>query len=75
MLETKTGESIVAVKSEENSAAVTLIGMNGVPMIIPRSNIQSMTPQPWSFMPQGLEQGLQPQQMADLLEYVMTAGR
>jgi hypothetical protein len=40
---------------------------------LPRTNIQYLQAQPWSLMPEGLEEGLTPQGMADLLEYILTA--
>jgi hypothetical protein len=39
----------------------------------PRDNIQYLQAQTWSLMPEGLEEGLTPQGMADLLEYVFAA--
>ena len=75
VVETKAGESMVAVKSEENATTVTLAAPDRVPIVWPRSNIQSMTPQLWSLMPEGLEKDLSPGAMADLLEYIMSAWR
>ena len=45
----------------------------GRPVVLPRTNIQYLQAQPWSLMPEGLENGLTPQDMADLLEYVVAA--
>jgi hypothetical protein len=47
--------------------------LNGRPVVLPRTNIQYFQAQPWSLMPEGLEEGLTPQGMADLLEYIFTA--
>jgi len=42
--------------------------------IVPRSQIRKMRSQGQSLMPEGLEVGLTPQDLADLLEYIETAG-
>jgi hypothetical protein len=44
-------------------------------VVLPRQNIQYLQTQQWSLMPEGLEEGLTPQGMADLLEYVLAGDR
>ena len=72
-IETKGGESIVGLIGDETPDTITVRQPNGARAVWPRENLQSIEAQTWSLMPAGLEQGLAPQDMADLLEYVMTA--
>jgi putative heme-binding domain-containing protein len=72
---TKEGENHVGIKTDENLDAVTLSQPGGVHLVWPRLNIQSLQTQPWSLMPEGLEQSLSIQDAADLLDYLMTAPR
>ncbi|HWH70810.1 MAG TPA: c-type cytochrome, partial [Candidatus Sulfotelmatobacter sp.] len=75
LLQTKEGESLLGIPSEANAAAITLRQPKGVQIVWPRLNVQFLQPQPWSLMPENLEQGLAPQDMADLLDYLMTGPR
>jgi hypothetical protein len=43
--------------------------------VVFRTNIAKMQSQGQSLMPEGLEAGLTPQGLADLLEYIETAGK
>jgi len=56
---------------DENEATITLRQPGDVEVVWPRRNIQSIQPQIWSLMPDGMEQSLTLQAMADLLEYIM----
>jgi putative heme-binding domain-containing protein len=69
--ETADGENLIGVLRGENVAAITLQQANGVALVLPRSNIGYLQAQPWSLMPQGLEEGLTAQGMADLLSYIL----
>ena len=69
---TKNGETLIGLVTEESPAAVTLEQPDGLRTVWPRTNIGTIETQPWSFMPEGLEEGLTPQDMADLLEYIAT---
>ena len=71
--ETGQGDLLIGLLRDEDPTAITLQRLKGGPVLLPRTNIRSLQAQPWSLMPQGLEEGLTPQNMADLLEYV-TAG-
>ena len=73
VLETAEGEPFIGLLRDENSTTVTLQQLNGKNILVPRTNIQYLQAQAWSLMPEGLEAGLTPQDMADLLEYVLTA--
>jgi len=73
VLETAEGENWIGLLRAENATTVTLQQLNGRKVVIPRDNIQYLQAQPWSIMPEGIEAGLSPQALADLLEYVITA--
>jgi putative membrane-bound dehydrogenase-like protein len=76
VLETEEGENLVGIKKDENMASVTLQQPGAAPpMVWPRLNVRSVQTQSWSIMPDGLEEGLTTQDMADLLEYLMAGAR
>jgi putative membrane-bound dehydrogenase-like protein len=70
-LETAEGENVIGLLRADNAATVSLQQPSGRNVVLPRDNIQYLQAQPWSLMPEGLEEGLTPQGMADLLEYVL----
>jgi putative membrane-bound dehydrogenase-like protein len=71
ILQSKEGQSFFGIISDENSGTVTLKQIGGDTIVWPQLNIRSIDPQTWSLMPEGLEQGLSPQDVADLIEYVL----
>jgi putative heme-binding domain-containing protein len=75
IVETKEGENLIGIKTEDDLPTVTLRQPGGVQLVWPMLNIRSLRIQTWSLMPDGLEQGLSLQNMADLLEYVVIAPR
>jgi putative heme-binding domain-containing protein len=74
-VDTNEAETWIGTVVDQNQTTVTLLLPDGQPSIWPRGNIEKLTPQAWSIMPDGLEQGLSMQGMADLLEYIMTTPR
>lgn len=70
-IETKEGDSFSGIVVNEAPASITLRQANGIETVVTRSNILSMQSQGKSLMPEGLEAGLNQQDMADLLEYVV----
>jgi putative membrane-bound dehydrogenase-like protein len=72
VLHTFEGENLIGIKVDENSTTVTLRQPRGESIVCPRLNMQALRPQTWSLMPAGLEQGLSSQDLANLLEYLMT---
>ena len=73
-VETVEGEWLVGLLRDENPAAITLLPLTGEPLVLPRAHVQYLQAQPWSLMPEGLENSLTPQNLADVLTYVLTAG-
>jgi putative membrane-bound dehydrogenase-like protein len=72
-VDTKDDESYIGLIANENATAVTLRQAYGKENVIKRSDIKKMTSQGQSLMPEGLEAGLKPQDLADLMEYIMIA--
>jgi putative heme-binding domain-containing protein len=71
VVETPEGEALIGLLRNENAATITVQQLNGVAVVLPRANIQYLQAQPWSLMPEGLEEGFAPQDMADLLSYIL----
>lgn len=59
------------VISSESEAGIVLLAADGKSISIPRDEIESLTSGK-SLMPEGLEQQISPQQMADLLAFLKT---
>ena len=70
VVETLQGEALIGRLRDENPTTITLQPLNRGPVVLARDDVRYLQAQPWSLMPEGLEQGLTPQNMADLLEYV-----
>lgn len=73
VLETKEGEVLIGVKADDNLTAITLAQPQGIRSVWPRASLEFIQKQSWSLMPEGLEDGLAPQDMADLLECLLAA--
>jgi putative heme-binding domain-containing protein len=70
-VETRDGESFTGLMVNESANSVTLRMAGGSESVVPRANIASMQSQGRSLMPEGLEEGLSAQEMADLLEFIL----
>jgi len=75
VVETKAGQLRAGLVQRQTSRTVILSLLNDEDVVLPRSNIQDMRPQPWSMMPEGLEIGLSPKAMADILEYILSPAK
>lgn len=73
VVETKDDESYIGLVVNETSTSVTVRQAYGKETIVPRANIAKMRSQGQSVMPEGLEQNLTPQDMADLLDFISAA--
>ena len=71
VLEYGEGETMMGILRDQNPATITIQGINGAQVVLPRANVTYLQAQPWSLMPEGLEAGLTPQGMADLLAYLL----
>ena len=68
---TKDGKISTGMLSTETATSVTLRRANDVQETILRENIEEISGSGKSLMPEGLEQKLTPQDMADLLAYLL----
>jgi putative heme-binding domain-containing protein len=64
---------LVGIKTDQGPSTFTLRQPGGIAKVWSMECVRSMETQPWSLMPEGLEQGMDTQDMADLLEYITTA--
>ena len=67
---TETGQQFTGLLASETSAAVTLSLADGKRQAILRSEIEEIIATGTSLMPEGLEQDISPQDMADLVAHV-----
>ncbi|MGY8654744.1 MAG: PVC-type heme-binding CxxCH protein [Verrucomicrobiia bacterium] len=72
-IDVKDGESYSGLIASENDNTVTLKAAFGAMTPVSRSDISAMKSTGMSIMPEGLEAGLPHQDMADLIEFIVTA--
>ena len=72
-VETKDGESQVGIIANETTTSLTVRQAFGKDTVIMRSDMKSRRSLGQSLMPEGLEAGLTQQDIANLLEYIVTA--
>lgn len=73
VLVSKEGQSMIGIVSDENRWTLSLAQVGKSKLVWPQLNISAILPESWSLMPDGLEQGMTPQDMADLMAYLLTA--
>ncbi len=71
---TTSGQLQAGLLAEETGAGVTLATSEGTRVDVPRAEIESLVCSQRSLMPEGLEQDLTPQSLADLIAFVQSAG-
>ncbi len=67
---TKDGQTLAGIITNDNANSMTLKMMGGVEINIPRSNIKGSSAASLSLMPEGIEAGISVQDMADLLDFI-----
>jgi putative membrane-bound dehydrogenase-like protein len=72
-IETKDDRSLVGVVSAESSTSLTLVQPGGIQEKILRSDINEIRATGLSLMPEGFEQAMNPQDLADLIGYLKTS--
>ena len=72
--ETKGGETITGILSAETGGAVTILQADGNAKQVLRSDLASLRSTGLSLMPEGLEAGLKPQDLADVIAFVRSSG-
>ena len=70
LCELKDGTELYGMVLTETGSSITLKSMDGILHAIARDNIQSMRGSQHSLMPEGLEEGMSLQDMADLIAYL-----
>jgi putative membrane-bound dehydrogenase-like protein len=68
--QTKNGRSFNGVLAAETATSVTLRGQEGKEQVLLRTDIDELTSNGKSLMPEGLEKDIKKQDMADLLAYL-----
>jgi putative heme-binding domain-containing protein len=71
-VETNDGESFLGILIDETTHSLTLRQAFGTETRLLRDDIESISSSRKSLMPDGLETGLSPQDVANLLEYIFT---
>jgi putative heme-binding domain-containing protein len=74
-IDTADGDSLVGVITSDTPAGLVLRQAYGKETTIPRDKIKKMSTDGRSLMPDGLEAGLKPQDVADLLTFIETFGK
>ena len=75
VIETKEGDSYTGIIVNESANSVTVRQPLGQEVSVPRSRMATIQAQKTSLMPEGLEEGLANQDMADLLEFIFSDPR
>jgi putative membrane-bound dehydrogenase-like protein len=70
LIETRDGQSLSGTIVDETASSVVLAGATGVRQPILRNQITEIRATNLSMMPEGLEQSLPPEAMADLIAYI-----
>ncbi|MGZ8920606.1 MAG: c-type cytochrome, partial [Limisphaerales bacterium] len=68
--ETKSGDLIAGILVSESPDSVTLLQANEIKSTIPRADLLKFRSTGTSLMPEGLEAGISPQQMRDLIAFL-----
>ena len=72
-IETKDGRSLTGIVSAENATTLTLMQAGGTHETILRSDIEQIHASGLSLMPEGLDQNMSPQDLANLIAYLNSA--
>ena len=67
---TKDGQTLVGIITKDDSSSLAIRTAGGAEMDVPRANVKAVTSSGMSLMPEGLETGLKPEELADLLAFI-----
>jgi putative membrane-bound dehydrogenase-like protein len=70
LVTTKDGRTLSGIMASETPASLTLRGPLAQETVLPRADVTKLEALPFSLMPAGLEQGMSPQDIADLLGFL-----
>jgi putative heme-binding domain-containing protein len=71
-VETKDGDSYAGLVVNETASSVTIRQALGIETVVARAQIARMQASKLSLMPEGLEEGLSPQDLADLVGFIFS---
>ena len=71
---TEDGRTFAGMMAEESATALKLVQADGNTIVLLRNTIEEVMSTGQSFMPEGLEKGLNPQQLADIIAHVQSSG-
>ena len=69
-IQTKDGQTFIGLISQDDASSMTIKMMGGALITVQRSNIQGSSSTGQSLMPEGIEQGMTVEDMADLLTFI-----
>jgi putative membrane-bound dehydrogenase-like protein len=72
-VETKDGDLVTGIIDKETAESVTLLQPNEARSVIPRKNIASMKTSGTSLMPEGLEAGMTPAVLRDVIAFLQSS--
>jgi putative membrane-bound dehydrogenase-like protein len=75
LIETQDGDSHTGIIINETASSVTVRQPLGIEVVVARSQIAKMQASKMSLMPEGLEEGLTNQELADLVDYIFADNR
>lgn len=67
---TKEDQTLIGLITQDDASSLTVKMMGGTEIIVPRANVKGSSSSGQSLMPEGLEAGLEIQDMADLLSFI-----
>jgi putative heme-binding domain-containing protein len=70
----RSGEREIGLIAEESASAITLLQAGGERRVLSREQVTTLTSTGHSLMPAGLEQGLDPQGVRDLVAFIQLGG-
>jgi putative heme-binding domain-containing protein len=70
IVETNDGRLLSGLITNETATGISLKGADGVELSVARAEIKSLKSTGLSMMPEGLEAGINPQQMADVIAFI-----
>jgi putative heme-binding domain-containing protein len=70
VVDTREGDSYAGLIVNETAGSITVRQLLGIEVVVPRAQIAKMQASKLSLMPEGLEEGLTHQDLADLLEFI-----
>jgi putative heme-binding domain-containing protein len=72
-VELKNGDSVTGVLQNESREQLVLGDVSGKAVSLAKNHVVSIKPSALSLMPEGLAQGLSPQQLKDLMTFLLTS--